>query len=184
MKYRIILFLITIGILIPGIALSDEGQVSVTVNPGFTLLTKNSTYNFNNGPKIDVGIGYDTSDESNVSFILGYNRFTNALDNKLSMNLAYAGIALKQYLNSGISKGYLTGGLNFDYANFSGTPAQASGIIKPSDDAGLGFNVGLGVDVMASSTFFFGPVIKYEGIILQKTYVSLITLQLTLGLLF
>lgn len=184
MKYRIILLLITTGMLVPGIALSDEGQVSLTVNPGFTLFTKNSTYNFNNGPKIDVGIGYDTSDESNVSFVLGYNRFTHAIDDRLSMNLAYAGIAMKQYLNNGISKGYLTGGLNFDYAGFSGTPAQASGIIKPSDDAGLGFNAGLGVDVMATSTFFFGPVLKYEGIILQKTYLSFITLQLTLGLLF
>ncbi len=184
MKYRIMLLVISAGFFLPAIALCDQGQVSFTLNPGFSLYTKNSTYNFNNGPKIDVGIGYDTSDDSNVSFVLGYNRFTNALDDKLSMNLAYAGIALKQYLNNGISKGYLTGGLNFDYANFSGTPAQTSGISRPADDAGIGFRAGLGVDIMATSTFFFGPVIEYEGVILQKTYVGLITLQLTLGLLF
>ncbi len=184
MKYRIILLLITISICMPGIAMSDQGQISVTLNPGFTIFTKNSTYKFNNGPKIDIGVGYDTSDESNVSFIFGYNRFANAFDNNLSLNLTYVGIAMKQYLNDGISKGYLTGGLNLDYASFSGTPSLSSGITKPSDNGGLGFNVGAGVDIMASSSFFFGPVIKYEGIILQKTYLNLITLQLTLGLLF
>ena len=184
MTYRLLLLVIVMVIFQPAIALSDQGQVSFTLNPGFTIFTKNSTYNFNNGPKIDIGIGYDTSDDSNVSFVLGYNRFTNALDDKLSMNLASAGIALKQYLNNGISKGYLTGGLDFDYANFSGTPAQTSGIVRPADDAGLGFHAGLGVDIMATSTFFFGPVITYEGVILQKTYVGLITLQMTLGLLF
>lgn len=184
MRYPIILNLITIIILIPTIAICDEGQVSLTLNPGFTIYTKNSTYNFNNGPKIDIGVGYDTSDESNVSFVLGYNRFVNASDDNLSMNLTYIGLMLKQYMNTGISKGYLTGGLNFDYANFSGTPNTGSGITKPADDAGLGFNIGAGVDVMATSSFFFGPVIKYEGIILQKTYLSFITLQFSLGLLF
>ena len=184
MKYRLLLLVIIMGIFQPAIALSDQGQVSFTLNPGFTIFTKNSTYNFNNGPKLDIGVGYDTSDDSNVSFVLGYNRFTNSLDNKLSMNLVSAGIALKQYLNNGISKGYLTGGLDFDYANFSGAPALTSGRARPADDAGLGFHAGLGVDIMATSTFFFGPVITYEGVILQKTYVGLITLQMTLGLLF
>lgn len=184
MRYYFLPALATIIILIPTIAVCDQGQVSLTLNPGFTIYTKNSTYDFNNGPKIDIGVGYDTSDESNVSIVLGYNRFSNAIDSNLSMNLTYIGISAKQYLNSGISKGYLTGGLNFDYANFSGTPSKSSDIIKPSDDAGLGFNVGAGVDVMATSSFFFGPVIKYEGIILQKTYLSLITLQLSIGFLF
>ena len=184
MKYRMLLLVMSVGIFLPAIAQSDQGQVSFTLNPGFTIFTKNSTYNFNNGPKMDVGIGYDTSDHSNVSLIFGYNRFTNALDDKLSMNLAYAGVALKQYLNNGISKGYLTGGLNFDYANFSGTPSKTSGLTQPADDAGIGFHAGLGVDIMATSTFFFGPMITYEGIILRKTYVGLISLQLTLGLLF
>ncbi len=184
MKYYIVLFLMAIGIIIPNAAISDQGQASLSLNPGFSLFTKNSTYDFNNGPKIDLGIGYDTSDESNVSFILGYNRFVNAVDDNISMDLYYAGIVLKQYLNAGISKGYLTGGLNFDYADFLGIPSQSSSIKRPSNDAGLGFNVGAGVDVMASSSFFFGPVLKYEGIILQKTYVNLITLQLSLGLLF
>ncbi|MGB9735339.1 MAG: hypothetical protein ACP5JP_03570 [bacterium] len=184
MKHKIILLLIIIGVFIPAKARCDQGQISLTVNPGFTIYTKNSVYNFNNGPKLDIGIGYDTSDETNIGFVLGYNRFTNAIDSNLSLNLGYIGMAVKQYLNSGISKGYLTGGLNIDYANFSGTPSVSSGVTKPSDDAGIGFNVGAGIDVMATSSFFFGPVIKYEGVILQKTYLSLITLQLSIGLLF
>lgn len=184
MKIYTILLIMTISLTIPHIAMADQGQVSLSLNPGFTIFTKNSIYKFNNGPKVDIGIGYDTSDESNASFILGANRFVNSVDDNISLNLLYAGISLKQYLSSGISKGYLTGGLNFDYANFSGTPSQSSNIKRPPDDAGLGFNVGAGVDIMASSSFFFGPVLKYEGVILQKTYLSMITLQLSIGLLF
>ncbi len=172
------------GMLMPVSAAASQGQVSLTLNPGFTIFGKDSTYNFDNGPTIDLGIGYDVSDEGNVSFVLGYNRFTNAIDNNLSMNLMYAGFALKQYLSEGVSKGYLTGGLDFDYANFAGTPSSSSGITRPADDAGLGFNVGAGIDIMANSSFFFGPVVKYEGIILNKTYLNLVTFQLTLGLLF
>ncbi len=183
MKVYTILLIITTSMLTPHIAMSNQGQISLSVNPGFTLFVKNSTYNFNNGPKMDISIGYDTANESNVSFVLGANRFINRLDDKLSMNLIYFGIALKQYLNAGISKGYLTGGLNFDYANFQGNP-NPNIVLKPSDSAGIGFNVGAGVDILASSDFFFGPVLKYEGIILQKSFLNLITLQLSAGLLF
>lgn len=184
MKIYIILLIMTISLMIPHSALSDEGQVSLTLNPGFTVFTKNNTYKFNNGPKVDIGIGYDTSDESSASFIFGANRFVNSVDTDISMNLLYAGMTLKQYLSNGVSKGYLTGGLNFDYANFSGTPSASSNMSRPADDAGIGFNAGAGVDIMASSGFFFGPVLKYEGIILSKTYLSMITLQLSVGLLF
>jgi hypothetical protein len=174
----------TISFMIPHRAMPDQGQVSLTLNPGFTIFTKNNTYKFNNGPKVDIGIGYDTSDESNASFIMGANRFVNSDDDNLSLDLLYAGMSLKQYLSSGVSKGYLTGGLNFDYANFAGTPSASSGKSRPPDDAGIGFDVGAGLDIMASSSFFFGPVLKYEGVILSKTYLSMITFQLSLGLLF
>ena len=184
MKYRIMLWIFVFVVFVPVVAAADQGQVSLTLNPGFTLFAKNSTYNFNNGPAVDIGFGFDTSDETNASVVVGYSRFSNALDSRLSMNLMHAGVALKQYLNNGISKGYLTGGLNVDVADFSGVPEPSSGVTKPAGDAGLGFNVGAGIDLMATSTFFFGPVIKYEGIILQKTYLSLITFQLSLGFLF
>ena len=169
---------------VPAVASADHGQISLTLNPGFTLFVKNSTYNFNNGPAVDIGFGFDTSDETNASVVVGYSRFPNALDSRISMNLMHAGVALKQYLNDGISKGYLSGGLNVDVADLSSVPSPSSGVAKPAGDAGLGFNVGAGVDLMATSTFFFGPVITYEGIILQKTYLSLKTLQLSLGFLF
>lgn len=184
MRQRITILFMIVSIFVPETARCDQGQISLTINPGFSIYTKNSVYNFNNGPKLDIGVGYDTSDETNIGFVIGYNRFVNATDSNLSMNLAFVEIAVKQYLNNGISKGYLTGGLNFDYAAFTGTPSMSSGVTKPQNDAGIGVNVGAGIDVMATSSFFFGPVITYDGVILQKTYLSFITLQLSVGLLF
>ncbi len=180
--YKYIMTIITATIVfLPHKVFSDQGQISLSLNPGFTIFTKNQTYDFNNGPKFDIAIGYDASDESNVNFDMGINRFQNNVDNNLLMNLIYTGINLKQYLNGGIEKGYFTGGLNFVYANFSGTPSLTP---KPADDMGVLLNAGVGIDVMASSSFFFGPLLKYEGVILQKTYLSLLSFQIDAGFLF
>lgn len=181
MNYRIMMVMLVMAVCVPAAVRADQGQPTLTLDPGYSLFAKNGTYDFNNGPAMDIAMGFDTSDETNISGVAGYNRFPHAIDSGLSMNLMHAGVTLKQYLNDGISKGYLTGGLNIDYADFSGVPAPSSGVTKPSGDMGIGFNVGAGVDLLATSTFFFGPVITYEGILLQKTYLSLITFQLSLG---
>lgn len=174
----------TISVLVVSPVRSDEGQVSLLLHPGYSLFAANAVYRFNNGPAIDMGIGYAVSDESTVGFVLGYDRFAGTADNAAAMNLYRTGVTVKRYLNDGISEGYLTGGLDLDYAHFSGTPSPSSDGTGPPDDAGLGFNTGVGVDIAASPGFFFGPVLSYEGIILQRAYVSLITIRLSLGLLF